>query len=187
MAAIMRNGLLAGLLAVAAALASCSDDDDYANVWEEYSDWRESNVAWVAEQEALLDENGMPFYQRVTPAWSPGEYVLMHWFNDRSETQDKLVPLLTSTVTTRYRLYSIEDEELDSSVDNDGGVFTTQVGSVISGWQIALLNMHVGDTVQIVVPYQSGYGSASSGAILPYSALRFNIRLADIPNYVTKP
>ena len=61
------------------------------------------------------------------------------------------------------------------------------MSGVIDGWQIALMNMHVGDTVQIVVPYQSGYGSTSTGKIQPYSALRFNVRLVDIPAYEVRP
>ena len=50
-----------------------------------------------------------------------------------------------------------------------------------------MMNMHVGDTVQILIPYQSAYGSSSSGSVLPYSALRFNVRLEDIPDYEIRP
>jgi FKBP-type peptidyl-prolyl cis-trans isomerase len=111
----------------------------------------------------------------------------MHWFNDRSETQDNLVPMLTSTVATKYQLFSMDDDKLDSSEGLDDGLFFTKVSSVIDGWQIALMNMHVGDTVQIVIPYQSAYGGISQGRIQPYSALRFNVRLSDIPAYEVQP
>ena len=176
-------GVFAGLV-----LASCSKNDDDENVWEAYADWRDTNKAWVVEQETLMDEDGVtPYYQKVTPVWNPNAHVLMHWFNDRSETQDNLVPMLTSTVATKYQLFSMDDDKLDSSEGLDDGLFFTKVSSVIDGWQIALMNMHVGDTVQIVIPYQSAYGGISQGRIQPYSALRFNVRLSDIPAYEVQP
>ncbi|MDE7141698.1 MAG: FKBP-type peptidyl-prolyl cis-trans isomerase, partial [Muribaculaceae bacterium] len=114
-------------------------------------------------------------------------YILIHWFNDRSETAGNLQPYLTSTVTTKYIGYLYDGTEFDTSADNTDGTFTTPVSGVISGWQIALQNMHVGDTVQILVPYASAYGAQSSGVIQPYSALRFNMRLTDIADYEVKP
>ena len=166
----------------------CSDDSDDTNVWEVYRDWREANNAWVEEQAALMDEDGVtPFYERLSSDYRPSKYILIHWFNDRSETAGNLVPMETSTVSTRYQLFDMNGEKLDSSENNADGLFNTVVTAVIDGWQNALMNMHVGDTVQIVVPYQSGYGSSSAGEIQPYSALRFNVRLVDIPAYEVKP
>lgn len=186
MFAMKKFSLMLGVMA-ALVLASCSKDDD-ENVWETYAEWRDSNKAWVAEQETLMDEDGVtPFYQKVSPVWNPNEYVLMHWFNNRGETQGNYVPMFTSTVATKYQLFLMDDEKIDSSEELDGGLFYTKVSGVISGWQIALMNMHVGDTVQIVIPYQSAYGSTSQGKIPPYSSLRFNMSLTDIPAYEVKP
>ena len=174
--------LIAATVAAGGVFSACSDDNS-KSTWDAYADHREANEKWFAEQEMLTNPDGTPYYTRVAPAWNPGAIVLMHWFNDRSETQDNLVPLITSTVSTRYigRLY--DDEPFDSSTNNTGGIFTTRVSGVVEGWQIALLNMRVGDTCQIVFPYQQGYGATKSGKILPYSALRFNMRLTDIPAY----
>ena len=47
--------------------------------------------------------------------------------------------------------------------------------------------MHVGDTVQIIIPYDLAYGQSGSGSIPPYSALRFNMRLMDVPGYEARP
>ena len=47
--------------------------------------------------------------------------------------------------------------------------------------------MHVGDTVEVLVPYAQGYGSSSQGKIKPFSALRFNIKLVDIAGEYIRP
>ncbi len=170
-----------GLLLGGGMLWGCNPDNDSKTTWERYTEWREENQKWFAQQEKLTDKDGSPYYTRVTPPWNPGAVVLVHWFNDREETRENLVPRFTSTVDTRYigRLYN--DEPFDSTEID--AVFTTQVSGVVEGWQIALMNMHVGDTVQVVFPYQQGYGAMNNGTIPPYSALKFNMRLVDIPAY----
>jgi FKBP-type peptidyl-prolyl cis-trans isomerase FklB len=47
--------------------------------------------------------------------------------------------------------------------------------------------MHVGDSVEVVIPYQLGYGTTITGSIPPYSMLKFNMRLVDIPYYQARP
>ncbi len=175
------------MLAVASlAVASCSETDA-TDLWEDYREWREANNTWLSEQETLLDEDGELFYSRLSPVWAPNEYVLIHWFNDRQETADNLSPMLTSWVTTRYNLYLYNGTRVDSSSKLEGGVFTAQLTNMISGWRIAMMNMHVGDTVQMVVPYASAYGISSTDSIPPFSTLRFNVRLTDIPAYEVRP
>ena len=56
----------------------------------------------------------------------------------------------------------------------------------MSGWAIGIPQMHCGDTVELIVPYGVGYGAQNTGTIKPYSNLRFNIRLVDIP-YLEAP
>lgn len=173
-------------LAIAFGSSSCSETTG-ADIWENYREWRETNNSWLLEQEQLRDEDGNLFYTKVVPDWDEGSYVLMHWFNDRSETADNLTPFVTSYVTTHYNLYLSNGDLADTSIGNEGDVMTAQLAKLIKGWRIAMLEMHVGDTVQIVVPYLSGYGNVASGAVPPYSALRFNIRLKDIPGYEIRP
>ena len=49
---------------------------------------------------------------------------------------------------------------------------------------IALTHMHVGDSCTVIIPYQQGYGSTKrSSTLLPYSALKFDVRLVDIYKY----
>lgn len=160
---------------------SCKDDDS-KSTWEAYTEWRENNETWLAEQEALRNPNGTNYYERVVPAWNRQAYVLVHWFNDRKENAGNLTPMLTSTIEAAYKGRLYNDEPFDSATN-----FVSSLSGVIEGWQVALMSMHVGDTVQIIIPYALGYGSTGSGAIPPYSALQFNMRLKDIPFYETRP
>lgn len=167
---------------VVAVMAACSNDNN--DTWEAYAQWRQDNITWLAEQEALPgDQADGKFYTRISPPWDPDAYVLMHWFNDRDSTLRNLRPLFTSTVSTRYigRLYN--DAAFDSSYLAVNGLFTTRVCDVVAGWQIALQTMHVGDSVQIIIPSAYGYGGSIQGSIPPYSALKFNMKLVDIPYY----
>jgi FKBP-type peptidyl-prolyl cis-trans isomerase FklB len=169
------------------ATASCSSDDDNATTWDAYAEYREANVTWVAEKEATLNADGSKFYERLEPTWNPNNYILIHWFNDRSETAGNLRPLLTSSVRARYigRNYLGVVFDADSTSE-EGTEFS--VSSVIDGWQTALQYMNVGDTVEIVLPYQQAYGSSTvSDDILPYSALQFNMRLTDVSSYEVRP
>ena len=177
------------LLTVIAAWA-CSNNDDQ-DTWKEYTQWREDNLEWIASRQAMTNPDGTPYYTMVVPDWNPGSYVLIHWFNNRNETRDNLSPLYTSTVKVRYRLHLYNDVPVDSS-DNltsygAPGIYECQINKMIQGWGAALPEMHCGDTVEMIVPYQMAYGSQSSGIMPPYSVLRFNVRLEEVTHYQTAP
>ncbi|MCC8071754.1 MAG: FKBP-type peptidyl-prolyl cis-trans isomerase [Bacteroidales bacterium] len=164
------------------AITSCGSDD----IYEEYTNWRNANVEWYDAQAALLDENGNSFYTTLRPTWYAGSGVLIHYFNDRNSTLGNLSPLITSTVDVKYigRLY--DDTVFDSSYTNTtygDSIYRCLVSDNINGWQVALLNMRVGDSVRVVIPYDQAYGSSSTGSILPYSMLQFDIKLVDIYRY----
>ncbi len=177
------------IIAIAAAvLYSCKNDDD--QTWEDYMAWRETNNAWFNEMRARTNPDGTPYYEVITPTWSPNTSVLIHYFNDRSETEGKLSPIYTSTVDTRYYLHLCDSTAVDSSVNNTTpapGVFRARLNEMIVGWGIAIPQMRCGDTAEIIIPYTAGYGTSSNGAIRPFSNLRFNVRLVDIPHLESIP
>lgn len=167
--------------------AACGDDDD-EQTWEKYKVWHDNNQTWYNAQIGEVDETtGDLFYEQVIPIWAKGQCIYMHWFNDRSETALNYVPDLTSTISAYYEGYLYDGTLFDSSKNLTDETFTTQLSKVISGWKIALQNMHVGDTVQMIIPYQLAYGESGSGSIPPYSVLRFNMRLVDVPDYEVRP
>lgn len=86
-----------------------------------------------------------------------------------------------SIVTVNYAgfLWS-NGKEFDSSYSR-GQEATFSLNGVIAGWKWGLNTMHVGDTVEIVVPPEFGYGSQEQGSIPADSTLVF---VVDIKNVV---
>lgn len=176
------------LTAVAAVLPSCNDDDENdTNLWERYAAYREANAAWVNTCEARTNPDGTKYYERLQPGWDPEDFILIHFFNDRNATAGNLRPLLTSTVSARYIGRNYRGQIFDAdSTSADGTAFAVQ--GVIPGWQTALQYMHVGDTVEIILPYKQAYGSQGpNDLIAPYSALQFNMRLTSVNTLEVRP
>lgn len=174
--------VFAAIIATSLFAGACSGD----STWDLYEEWREANDEFYNEQLTLTDDDGSLFYSLLAPSWYPTSGVLIHYFNDRSETEGNLSPLVTSTVDVKYigRLYN--DEPFDSSYTNTtygDSIFRTQPSGTIAGWQIALTDMRVGDSARVVVPYMQGYETSTTGSILPYSTLVFDIKLVDIYRY----
>lgn len=162
------------------ALVGCGDD----NNWEDYKEWREANNTWYMQQVERTNPDGSKYYTALNPSWLPDNGVLIHYFNDRSETEGKLSPYLTSTVSVKYKGSLYNGVGFDSTaVSGPDTISSFALTGVIKGWQVALLDMRVGDTAEVVVPFPMGYGESGSNSILPYSALKFGIKLVDIPSY----
>lgn len=183
--------LVLAIPAILAFISSACKESEQEKILKAYDDWRQTNDEWVQQQIQRKNPDGTPYYRTITPSWNPSGYILMHQFNDPAETAGNLVPLYTSTVDVRYIGRTCEDVPFDSSTMlteyGKAGIARFQCNSVVPGWSVALENMHVGDTVEIIVPYQMGYGAQASGVLPPYTSMRFNMRLADIYLYEAKP
>ncbi len=177
--------LFISVIAGAVATVGCNSDDD--DNWDTYKEWREANTAFYEDQQFALTPEGGSYYQTITPVWNNSAHILIRYLNDRRLTEGNLSPLLNSTVDVKYigRLYN--DIPFDSSFLRTDSLFRTRPDELIQGWTIALLDMRVGDSARIVVPYTLGYGATTSGIIPPYSTLVFDLKLVDIPYYEVKP
>lgn len=173
-------------IGIVSTLVACTDSE-YSDVWTTYAEWRNENIEWLTEQSYRVDADGSPYYTRVVPQWNTKGYVLIHYFNDRELTKDNLSPLYTSTVAVKYYGQLINDTPFDSSYTLTDSLFVTTPANVISGWAIALADMHVGDSCEVLIPSEEGYFSSAAGAILPFSTLKFQMKLVDIPFYEVKP
>lgn len=162
---------------------SCSSDNNY----DIYEDWLKANNEWYLEQTNRKDASGQPYYTLLQPDWYKSSGVLIRYLSDRTQTEGNLSPLETSYCKVKYigRLYN--DVAFDSSYTATDSARVFQPAGTIDGWQIALNAMHVGDSVEVVIPYMQGYGSTGNNSILPYSALKFNIKLLDIVDYEIRP
>lgn len=157
------------------------------SIWDKYEEWRLENNAWYLEQKELKGPDGQLWYHELTPWWNPTSGVLAHYYNDTTLNRDNLSPLQSSTVSVQYRGTFYNDAAFDSSYTMVDSIMTTALDKVIVGWQVALYSMHIGDSVDVVIPYTQAYGISGNGGIPPYTALKFNIKLVGIPYYEQRP
>lgn len=165
-------------------LSGCLSEDDQPD----YAEWKKQNEEYVAKMEDLT-ENGEKVYTKVTPEWAPNDFVLIKWHNDRSLTEKNLKPLSNSTVNIKYEMEDINGASLGDSYSmttNGDSIYQSMPNENIVGMWVAMTSMHVGDSVTLVIPAESAYGSSSRGSILPYSALIYHVKMKGIPNYEKK-
>ena len=106
----------------------------------------------------------------------------MKWYNDRRLTADSLSPLSTSTISVKYELEDIEGNMISTSYKTNGdSLFTAVVNRNIIGFQMAVMNMNVGDSVSVIIPYTACYGKNAQGSVRPYTNLVYRIKLVKIP------
>ena len=86
---------------------------------------------------------------------------------------------VNSVVTVHYKGSLINGREFDNSWKR-GCPEAFRVNGLIEGFQIALLNMRVGDRWIVYIPYSLGYGKWASGPIPAFSTLVFEIELISI-------
>ena len=88
-------------------------------------------------------------------------------------------PTLADRVTIHYAGTFADGTEFDSSYGGPPATFP--LGQLIEAWQMAVPLMGVGDTIEIAVPAELGYGPRGKGPIPGGATLLFKIELIDIP------
>lgn len=90
-------------------------------------------------------------------------------------------PQPRSIVTVHYDGKLIDGKQFDSSRRGSGAPAVFRVNELITGWQVALVNMHIGEKWEIYVPAEAGYGERGAGRNIPgHSTLIFQLELIDI-------
>lgn len=84
-----------------------------------------------------------------------------------------------SIVTCHYKGSLINGKVFDNSHERKCPE-AFRVNDLISGFQIALVNMHIGDHWEVYIPAEMGYGSRNAGDIPGNSTLIFEIELINI-------
>lgn len=166
---------------LATMLTSCFED--VATI--DYTAWRTQNDNYLTEASAKT-ENGKKVFTKIVPEWATKNYVLMQWHNDTTLTAKNIVPTSTSTVNIKYELRNINGDLIDSSYSQTDSIYQSQPQNNILGMETAMVNMHVGDSVTLVVPAQAGYGINGSGSVLPFSTLVFHLKMVGVPKYDKK-
>lgn len=88
-------------------------------------------------------------------------------------------PTSTSVVSVFYKGRLINGRTFDDNTSNPCPE-PFRLNEVIKGWQIALVNMKVGDKWEVIIPATQGYGSKTVDDIPRNSTLIFEIELVNI-------
>lgn len=96
---------------------------------------------------------------------------------EEGEGQGEVKP--RSVVTCHYRGKLITGHVFDQT---DWGKVPAafRVNELISGFQIALVNMHIGDHWEVYIPAEMGYGNRATGDIPKNATLIFEIKLISV-------
>lgn len=85
-------------------------------------------------------------------------------------------------LSVHYTGYLVDGTKFDSSVDRGTPfIFTLGTGQVISGWEIGMKGMKVGEVRKIVIPGKFAYGERGVPGVIPSNAtLTFDVELLEI-------
>ncbi|MBR6286348.1 MAG: FKBP-type peptidyl-prolyl cis-trans isomerase [Bacteroidaceae bacterium] len=88
-------------------------------------------------------------------------------------------PRRNSIVTVHYKGRLINGKEFDSSYRQRCAP-AFRLNELITGWQIAMQQMHTGDKWEVTIAARHGYGTRTVGNIPAFSTLVFEIELIAI-------
>ncbi len=159
-------------------LTSCLGNDDDID----YTEWRKQNDDYVTKMEALT-ENGEKVYTKITEDWAPQDFCLVKWHNDRKLTEKNLVAMSNSTVNIKYEMEDIEGNYIGDSYSTKDSVYQSQPNQNIVGMWLAMINLHEGDSVTLIIPSNSGYGYSYRDPIKPFSTLIYHMKLKKVVKY----
>lgn len=129
------------------------------------------DAAWHNRQQiALAERSAQGWY------YLPGGVLWRRIAGDGSGPH----PTVRDTVTLNYAGTLVDGTEFDSSYGRRPATFP--LGALIRAWQLAVPQMGVGDTIEIAVPSDLGYGPEGSGPIPGGATLLFKIELLSIPS-----
>lgn len=143
-------------------------------------------AAYKAENEAYIQQlKGQPDYKElrcgVLYKVLKSAEVPAPDTSERQRRKLEAVPQPRSVVTVHYTGRLIDGKQFDSSRRGAGTPVAFRVNELITGWQVALVKMHIGERWEIVIPAAAGYGERGAGRDIPgHSTLIFELELLDI-------
>jgi FKBP-type peptidyl-prolyl cis-trans isomerase FkpA len=127
--------------------------------------------AWHAQQQiyllGLAPEDGWHFVEGG---------VRWRWVTYFASTRK---PTVADRITVHYEGKLLDGTVFDSSFAR-GEPATFPLGRLVPGWQLAIPNMGVGDTIEIAIPSDLAYGPEGRGPIPPNATLLFKVELIGI-------
>jgi len=180
-------------------LCSCSENDDTE---EEFVDWQNTNESYFktlyaqAQSKIASGDKSWKIIRCYTMPEDNAEYSYTMDIEDCivahvvSEGEGTTLPLYTDKARVHYRGRILPSASYSSGYVFDksySGTFDTataipadfSISGLVDGFATAVLNMHKGDSWEVYIPYQLGYGESGSTGIPAYSTLIFDITLVD--------
>lgn len=166
-------------------VSACSSDDSEE---DEFANWQQRNNAVVNQWSNNSALRKIKSYTKdQTTGGTSNDYIYVEVLEEGAGTES---PLFTDSVWVAYRgrliptISSPEGYVFDQSYTGDFSWRTADmaqfcVGSLVSGFTTALMQMHRGDRWRVHIPYHLGYGATSNSSIPGYSNLIFDIALLD--------
>lgn len=134
-------------------------------------DPRAQSTAWLTQQQAYL--------LGLTPA--DGWHFIeggVRWRWVKYLASDKK-PKVSDVVTVHYEGKLIDGTVFDSSYGR-GAPATFPLSRLVKGWQLAIPQMGVGETIEIAIPADLAYGPVGRGPIPANATLVFKVELLGI-------
>jgi FKBP-type peptidyl-prolyl cis-trans isomerase len=129
------------------------------------------NPVWHAQQQlyllGLTAEDGWHFVEGG---------VRWRWI---AYTASERKPTVADVVTVHYEGRLLDGTVFDSSYAR-GSPATFPLGRLVKGWQLAIPQMGVGETIEIAIPSDLAYGPVGRGPIPGNATLVFKVELIGI-------
>ena len=165
----------ASIIAVAAAFASSGA---LAEAHLESAEAQEQSAEEAAEERAF--HNAQQAYLSglsTTDGWYTMEGGLRWRYVEYRGSGEK--PTAADTVTVNYEGSFIDGEVFDSSYTR-GRPATFPLRGLIEAWEMAIPQMHVGETIELAAPASLAYGPRGRGPIPGGATLLFKVELIAI-------
>ncbi|MEP3051991.1 MAG: FKBP-type peptidyl-prolyl cis-trans isomerase [Erythrobacter sp.] len=137
----------------------------------EFIDGTAQDLGWHSAQQNYLLE------LRPADGWHFMERGLRWRWLEYTGSQER--PSVADIVTVHYEGKLIDGTVFDSSYAS-GRPATFPLGRLVRGWQLAIPNMGVGDTIEIAIPADLAYGPRGRDPIPGGATLVFKVELINI-------
>ena len=177
-------------------LGSCAKDTEYVNP---YADWRGVNDMYL---DSIVDvarhapegetwkifKNYKLNVTELAPSLHEYDSVYVKYLPapENGLPVGEVAPLYTDSVDAYYQGFLINGVNFDGNFSGELNLDVHHptrfaVSAVIEGWITALQEMHVGEYVELYIPYQMAYGVMGQQPSIPgYSVLKFRVYIEKI-------
>lgn len=186
-----------GMMTGSLCFTSCEE----TAVVDEYANWKVRNTEFIDSIATIAKANADGKWLRIlsfklnetdingeTAEYDTEDYIYCHIETEGTGTKS---PVFSDTVLVNYRgrliptLSYPEGKVFDQSYKGELNPAINvptkfSVGGVIVGWSTALQHMKAGDIWRVYIPAELGYGSSKQTDIPAYSALIFDMNLANL-------